>query len=368
MNLWSRHAGVTFPHSEPGLHESIRNTEKVTRPVKISVIMPCFNAEATLARAVQSIREQTFTDWELIIVDDGSTDGSRTIAAELASKDKRIQLVCQTHQGVVAAANAGFSASSGTHIARMDADDASHPTRLEKQLGALNEQPGMDVMSCLVRFAGDSKTAGGYAHHVEWTNCHLSAEQIALNRFVDLPFPHPTIMYRRTLVEDFGGYHQGDFPEDYEMILRWFSKGAKIGKVHQVLYDWHDPPTRLSRNDSRYDMQAFHNCKAPYLAEAIRACGNHQRELWIWGAGRPARKCAKPLEAAWKPASGFIDIDPRKIGRTLQGRPVVGADALPPAGQCVIVSYVGNRGAGDTIREALLGAGRIEGEDFWICA
>ncbi len=330
--------------------------------------MPCFNAEATLARAVQSIREQTFTDWELIIVDDGSTDRSRAIATGIASKDKRIQLICQTHQGVVAAANAGFAASSGTYIARMDADDASHPTRLEKQLGILNAQPQLDVVSCLAHFAGDSETAGGYAHHVEWTNDHLSPEQIALNRFVDLPFPHPTIMYRRKLAERLGDYRDGNFPEDYEMMLRWIDAGAIVGKVHEVLYDWHDPPTRLSRTDRRYDMQAFHRCKAPYLASAIRKSGRDQRELWIWGAGRPARKCAKPLEAAWKQATGFIDIDPGKIGRELQGRPVVGADNLPPAGQCVIASYVGTRGAGETIREALLAAGRVEGEDFWICA
>lgn len=336
--------------------------------VKISVIMPCFNAEATLARAVQSIREQTLSNWELIIVNDGSEDNSPAIASELASLDSRIRVIHLTHQGVAAASNRGFAESCGSIIARMDADDISHPQRLEKQRSALDEQADMDALSCLVRFAGDSETAGGYAHHVDWTNRHLTPEEIALNRFIDLPFPHPTIMYRRTLVEKFGGYREGKFPEDYEMILRWLAKGVKIGKVREVLYDWHDPPTRLSRTDSRYDMQAFHHCKAPYLAEAIRSCGNNQRELWIWGAGRPARKCAQPLEAAWKPATGFIDIDPRKIGRTVQGRPVIGPDDLPPAEQAVITSYVGNRGAGNTIRNALLAKGRIEGEDFWICA
>ncbi|MGB2560719.1 MAG: glycosyltransferase [Akkermansiaceae bacterium] len=336
--------------------------------VKISVIMPCFNAEATLARAVQSIRKQTWSDWELIIVDDGSTDSSPTIASELASVDKRIRVINLPHQGVAAASNTGFAESCGSIIARMDADDVSHPQRLEKQRSALGEQAELDAVSCLVHFAGDRQTAGGYAHHVDWTNSHLTPEEISLNRFIDLPFPHPSIMYRRTLVEKFGGYREGCFPEDYEMILRWISMGVKIGKVREVLYDWHDPPTRLSRTDNRYDMQAFHHCKAPYLAEAIRGSGNEQRELWIWGAGRPARKCAQPLEAAWKPATGFIDIDPVKIGRTVQGRPVIGPDALPIAQQAVIVSYVGNRGAGSRIRDALLAKGRIEGEDFWICA
>lgn len=180
--------------------------------------------------------------------------------------------------------------------------------------------------------------------------------------------PHPTLMFRRSLVADLGGYRQGAFPEDYEMMLRWISHGTVVGKIDDVLLDWHDPPDRLSRNDPRYDMEAFHRCKAPWLAQAIAASGCAERELWIWGAGRPARKCARPLEAAWKPASGFIDIDPRKIGRTIHGSPVVSAENLPEPARAVIVSYVGTRGAREVIRGELRRAGRVEGVDFWIAA
>lgn len=111
---------------------------------------------------------------------------------------------------------------------------------------------------------------------------------------------------------------------------------------------------------------AFHRCKATYLKQAITHAGCNKRELWIWGAGRPARKCAQPLEQAWKLASGFIDIDPRKIGLELHGRPIVSPDNLPAAGQAVIVSYVGTRGARDNIRAKLIEMNRVEGIDFWI--
>lgn len=330
--------------------------------------MPCFNAGASVARAVTSIQAQSWSDWELIIVDDGSGDDSAGILEKIAVSDQRIRLLRRPHEGVVAASNAGFSIARAPLIARMDADDVSLPGRLAAQQRLLQEQPQLGAVSCQARFGGDARVAAGYAHHVAWTNRHITPEQIALNRFIDLPFPHPTLMYRRELVETLGGYRQGDFPEDYEMVLRWIAAGVTIGKVNEVLYEWHDPPSRLSRNDPRYDMQAFHRCKAPYLSQAIRSGGHDGRALWIWGAGRPARKCAEPLESAWKPASGFIDIDPRKIGRVLQGRAVVGAGDLPPAEQAVIVSYVASRGAGETIRAALLESGRIEGEDFWICA
>lgn len=330
--------------------------------------MPCFNAAATVAHAVESIRSQSLPDWELIVVDDGSTDGSADIVAGIAPGDARIRVARVPHGGVAAASNHGFSLSRAPVVARMDADDVSRRDRLEIQLDQLLEHPWLGAVTCLAQFAGDAAAAGGYAHHVEWTNRQRTPEAIGMNRFIDLPFAHPTLMYRRELVETHGGYLHGDFPEDYEMVLRWMAAGVKIGKIAETLYDWHDPPARLSRNDARYDPMAFHRCKAPYLAQAIAAAGCCDRELWVWGAGRPARKCAAPLEQAWKPASGFIDIDPRKIGRVLHGRPVVSPGHLPPTGSAVIASYVGTRGARDSIRSELLRSGREEGVDFWICA
>lgn len=334
----------------------------------ISVITPCFNASNTVARAIASIQAQSLTDWELIVIDDGSTDESADIIDQLAKTDSRIQLIRRTHQGVVSASNHGLSIAKGEFIARMDADDFSHPRRLEQQKRALQNDKKLDVVSCLVRFAGNPQSAGGYAYHVDWANRCLSAKEIALNRFIDLPVPHPTLMFRRSLIEKWGGYLDGEFPEDYELVLRWLSSGVCIGKISETLFDWHDPPSRLSRNDNRYDMAAFHTCKAPYLAQAISESDCDHREFWIIGAGRPARKSAKPLEQAWKNASGYVDIDPQKIGRIIHGCPVVSMDNLPDIHQAVLVSYVGTRGARDLIRKQLTTSGRIEGRDFWMAS
>lgn len=334
----------------------------------VTVIMPCYNAQNTVARAILSIQSQTFSSWELIVIDDGSTDNSADIIAKLAKNEPRIRFDRRDHEGVVGATNYGLSMARGPLLARMDADDVSRPDRLMRQVDTLTRHPELGAVSCLAYFAGNTATAEGYAHHVRWANECLSTEQIELNRFIDLPVPHPTLMFRRNLLDSYGLYRDGDFPEDYELVLRWISHKTKIGKINEVLFDWYDPPTRLSRNDDRYDMAAFHACKAPYLAEAIVASGCADRELWIAGAGRPARKCARSLESAWKKASGFIDIDPRKIGRVIHGSPVVALDDLPSINQTVIVSYVGTRGARDVISNQLLASGRVEGVDFWIAA
>ncbi|NWK57074.1 glycosyltransferase family 2 protein [Verrucomicrobiaceae bacterium N1E253] len=330
--------------------------------------MPCYQAGNSVGRAINSIRTQTFKDWELIVVDDGSSDHSIDEILNHVRQDQRVCLIRQPHQGVVAASNHGFEHARGATIARMDADDVSRPRRLECQLEYLHAHRDLGAVSCQVHFAGDSSLAGGYAHHVHWTNSCRDAASIERNRFIDLPVPHPTLLYRREIIEQHGHYRHGDFPEDYELILRWISQGVSIGKTEDILFDWYDPPSRLSRNDTRYHMSAFHQCKAPYLLKALQKNGTDTRDLWIWGAGRPSRKSARPLEHVWKQASGFIDIDPAKIGRQLHGRPVVSPNDLPPPEQAVIVSYVGTRGAHQNIRECLLSAGRREGIDFWIAA
>ncbi len=100
---------------------------------KISVVMPCYNAAGTVARAIESICGQSFEDWELLVIDDGSSDGSAEIVESIAADDPRIRLIRREHEGVVGASNRGLLDARGDLIARMDSDDVSLPLRLEPQ-------------------------------------------------------------------------------------------------------------------------------------------------------------------------------------------------------------------------------------------
>src|SRR5688500_7031207 len=100
----------------------------------VSVVMPAYNAEATIASAMASVRAQTYAGWELIVVDDGSTDRTAEIAAGAAATDKRIRVIRQRNQGVAAARNAAIEAATGRYLAFLDADDLWLPSKLERQL------------------------------------------------------------------------------------------------------------------------------------------------------------------------------------------------------------------------------------------
>lgn len=338
------------------------------RPPLVSVVLPVFDPGPALTTAIESIRAQSLACWELVIVDDGSGPASTAQLQALAKAEPRVRLLSRPHEGIVTALNAGLAAAQGRFIARMDADDVAHPERLAAQVAFLEAHPDIGVVGSLVAFGGDQRKAAGYALHVAWLNELLSPDQIALNRFVESPFAHPSVMFRRELVERLGGYRAGDFPEDYELWLRWLEAGVKMAKVDRVLLTWNDPPGRLSRHDPRYATEAFYRCKAPYLARWLARHVDPGRPVWVWGAGRPTRKRAEWLVAQGVRIGAYLDIDPRKIGRRLAGRPVLSPDQLPAPSEVFVLGYVASRGARQLIRAQLQRRGFVEGRDFLMAA
>ena len=355
------------------------------------MVLPVRNAVGTIARAVASIRRQTWSAWELLVVDDGSMDGTREWLRAAARTEARLRLIERPAEGLVAALNVGLAAARGGLIARMDADDESHPERLAEQVAFFSaaENGAVGVVGCRVDFGGDGAAQAGYALHVDWLNSLVTPEQIALNRFVESPLAHPSVMFRREVVEKHGGYRAGDFPEDYELWLRWLDAGVRMAKVPRVLLTWHDGPRRLSRLDPRYAPEKFFRLKAEWIAREVgriisippsarRVKDNapDPRKIFIWGAGRHTRKRAAHLAAHGLTIAGYIDVDAKKTGRGLGGTgvPVMAVEDLPePArsaggGQVFVLSYVTTRGARDYNRAKLLARGYVEGRDFLLCA
>jgi glycosyltransferase involved in cell wall biosynthesis len=318
----------------------------------------------TLPAAVESLLEQTETDWELVAVDDGSTDGSPRVLDHYARRDARVRVLACGRRGLVHALNLGLDAAKGPLIARMDADDVCPPERLAHQRSHLDAHPDVGLVACRVVFEGDARRAAGYARYVDWTNRLLTHEAIALARFVESPLVHPSVMFRRELPARLGAYREGDFPEDYELWLRWLEGGVRMTKLPEPLLAWHDSPARLSRRDPRYAPEAFYRMKVPYLARWLAAHNRHHPRIVLWGAGRVTRRRARLLVAEGVDIASYVDIDPRKIGRAIEGRPVVGPAALPAAGACFVVAAVASVNARDQIERVLMDADYRPGFDY----
>lgn len=336
---------------------------------RVSVLLPVFNARPFLDECLRSLTQQTHDDFEVVAVDDGSTDGSREILESWSELDARIRVLRRPHLGHLAALNAGLETCGGELIARMDADDVSHRDRLRLQVAAFDAQPALSVVSCKVKHFPEAEVAEGFRAYEEWLNGLLSHELIMRDRFIESPIPHPTAMVRSTTFREAGGYHDHGWPEDYDLWLRLAHAGKQFRKVPQTLYYWRQHNARLTRTDSRYAVEKFLACKARYLlAGPLQGVGG----VLVWGAGQTGRRLSKHLIRRGAPVDAFIDIDPEKIGRTLRGRPIVGVESLgdlfsSPQRNVLLVA-VSSRGARQLIREKLDQAGLRETSDYWLAA
>jgi len=332
----------------------------------VSVLLPVRNAAKHLPEALDSLRAQTLAEHEVVAVDDGSDDEGRTsgILARYAAGDGRVRHVSTGSEGIASALNLAASLARGRYLARMDADDICHPDRLLRQARWLDCHPDTDVAGCLVSFGGDVRGAAGYARHVEWVNGLLDHDEMALGAFRDAPLAHPSVMFRASSFARFGGYRHGPFPEDYELWLRWLEAGARLGKVPEELLVWNDPPGRLSRTDPRYSQDAFHRLKARHLARWLAARNAHHPDVMVVGAGRITRRRAEHLCAHGVRILAYLDIDPRKIGRSHQGRPVLHHEDVPPPGEAFVVSYVSTPGASAHVADFLESREFARGVDY----
>ncbi|NPA67439.1 MAG: glycosyltransferase family 2 protein [Chlorobi bacterium] len=324
---------------------------------EISVILPFFNACKTLETSVLSVLNQRFENFELILVDNNSNDGSLHIAKKFADSDKRVKLLSEYRQGVVYASMKGLEYSSAGLIARADADDVWHPDKLKLQYEYLNKNPDTDVVSCRVNYVGNFE---GMRKFVLDTNKNISHKEISLNRFVELQVINPTILFRKEIALKYGFYKEGDFPEDYEMFLRWLENGVKYRKLPYVLLDWYDSENRLTRTDKRYSADAFYRVKAGYLMRFLQENNIFFPDIVVWGAGRLSRKRAAYTVSSGVHIKYFIDVDINKI----DGANIVNYKDIPEAGEVYVVSFVGNRGARDKIKEFLRSKNYCEGKDF----
>ncbi len=335
----------------------------------VSVLLPCYNAANTLEEALASLAAQSWRDFEVVAVDDGSSDDSAHILAAWAESDPRFRLIRRPHEGIIAALTAGLAACRAELVARMDADDRSHPERLALQIELLRAQPELAVAGCLVAGYPSQHMQEGYRIYIEWLNSLVSDEDIRREIFVESPLAHPSVMFRKGWVAQVGGYQEHGWPEDYDLWLRLYLAGAHFAKVLQVLLDWRESPQRLTRVDSRYSLENFLRAKACYL---VHGPLQNRESVIIWGAGMMGRRLGRQLQRLQAPLVAFVDIDARKIGRTRLGLPIIAPQELAQCWQQspapVILAAVGARGARRLIRTQLTAMGLRESLDWWAAA
>lgn len=329
----------------------------MSRKPLISVVMPVHNAGVFLPDAVESILQQSYPHFELIMVDDHSTDGA---IEQLSIHDPRIKIIPSSTCGVVHAMRQGVREAKGEYLARMDADDEALPHRLQLQLDYMTNNPEIGIAAAQVEIFSDNGVDQGFQHYQQWLNNVCTPVEISKELFIESPLPNPTVMFRRDVYQQLGGYQDSEWAEDYDCWLRADVQKIKMGKPEGVLLRWRNHENRLTHNDERYSQNNFMRAKAHYLARTHLK----DKEVIIWGTGPTGLKVHDLLQEENIKMKGFIEINSRRIGGEKRGLPVWPIDYVETLSNEIIIGAVGSRGAREEIRTYLEEKEFKEGEQF----
>ncbi len=232
-----------------GGHSALRNGKTIAKE-KVSIVMPVYNGEKYLKEAIVSIQNQTFKNWELIIVDDFSTDNSLEFAQQYAERDPRIKTLENKEKGLPSALNLGLDSCTGELIARADSDDINEPDRLKKQLEFLMKQPEIDIVGSANRLFG-TNTKKRIIHHPR------SSVVLAWRFVSDNHFCHPSVMFRKSLLKTVSRYPNvsgEDFPFFSKIIQK--HKGSNL---REVLLNYRQHNSNLSNIEKEEISQTVRN-------------------------------------------------------------------------------------------------------------
>lgn len=331
----------------------------------VSVVLPFKNEARWLPDALKSLKRQTLERFEVVLVNDDSTDDSPRIVHECCRGDGRFRSVKSEGAGLVNTLNTGLEAARGEWVARLDADDFCHPQRLALQLELALTLGERSVVSCRVRFFPEKAVSTGYRSYEKWLNGLISHDLICRDIFVESPVPHPSAFFHRETVIAAGGYRDLGLPEDYELWLRLWSMGFRFEKVPRVLLGWRERPDRFSRRSPCYSLNSFDRTKAMYLS--MLSLFRERRVVFV-GSGQAARRLSRWIIAEGFRIEAFLCADPGQAGGTLRGIPVVDSGRIGEYAGIPLLAASREHGARSRIRSFLTDRGLVEGEDFVVCA
>ena len=283
----------------------------------ISILMPVKNSEKFLSLTIDSILDQTETNWELIAINDGSTDKSLDILNNFAEKDTRIKIFNNEYgSGIIPALKTAFKHSKGAFITRMDSDDLMISEKLEKMKNLLICHDKNTVITGLIKCFSDEAIKDGYRKYEDWLNNLIKNENCFSEIYKECVVQSSCWMVNREDLVRCETFDSNIYPEDYDLAFRFYKYGLKVRSYPRLLHYWRDHPDRVSRNNPEYADQQFFDLKLKYFFELEH---DENKALVVWGTGSKGKKLVRKIQEQYNKPFRWIGNNPKKIGENIYG-------------------------------------------------
>lgn len=287
---------------------------KNTSSPLVSILMPVYNAMPYLKACLDSILGQSLQEWELIAVDDFSTDDSLAVLQAYTQYDTRIKVYPNTSKGIISALRKAYEHSSADYVSRMDADDIMPSEKIELLYSKALENPDACITG-KVEYFSDDTVQEGYLKYAQWLNTMVDESNHYNHIYKECVVPSPCWMLSRDMLEKIDAFRPDRYPEDYDLVFRMYAHRIPIIGIDRLLHYWRDHSDRASRNDEHYADQKFYELKMHYF---LQLDYNQNKKLILWGAGRNGKQLAMILAERLIPFTWVTD-NTNKIGHNIYG-------------------------------------------------
>ena len=314
MQIWDRQILPNLVLDMSTDSGRIKNSQaNLMHTAKVSLLMPFKNTSKYIGDCINSIKHQSYDEWELIAVDDHSNDESKLIVEEHAASDKRIKLIPNSGNGIIDALRTAYKLATGNYISRMDSDDLMKPLKLAHMVGQLNLSGPGHIALGQVQYFSETGISEGYRKYEEWINQLTQEGGNYTDIYKECVIPSPSWMVLKDDLDSCGAFNHDRYPEDYDLTFRFRKHQLKCLPCSEVLHLWRDYPSRTSRTSAHYAQNSFLDLKVHYFLELD---WSPSRPLALWGAGEKGKTIAKILKEDNINFYWLCD-NPNKIGQKI---------------------------------------------------
>lgn len=300
---------------------------------RISILTPFRNAERFILETANSILAQIHHDWEWILVNDHSEENEEELLIE-KFQDPRIRCYPNNGKGIIDALRTAFDQVSGEFVTRMDADDTMPDFKLALMLQELQQTEATIVTGKVRYFSMDTDISAGYQAYENWLNQRVDHDDFYAHIYRECTVASANWLMRTSDLKTCGGFDNLTYPEDYDLLFRWYKAGFHIKGIHEVTHLWRDHDLRTSKTSDDYQQKAFFKLKIKRFVELEF---KNDGPLIINGTGQKGRITAKYL-LEWKIPFFWISHEATKFPNGIFNHPILGIDEIPIAEKAQVLN------------------------------